>query len=366
MKIIHVVESFSAGTFDFIASMVSGMPEMQHLIVHGMREDTPDSYREMFPPTTEYCRWPHVGREISPLNDFRALKNLVTILRQYANADVIHLHSSKAGFLGRCAARFLGKQHCVLYTPHAVSFLRKDVSSLKRSIYVAFERFGAWMGGEIVACSPSEQAEFVCVGIGADAIENGVTLGVRPVQRDNHPLLLIGTMGRVSPQKNPHDFNVIASHFLGNDNIRFRWIGDGELRHVLNSGNIEITGWLPKHLADAQLADIDLYLSTSKWEGLPLSVLTAMVHGKPLLLSRCVGNVDLVRDGRNGYLYDGVDDAIKRLSFMLSDRASLNLFGRYSRLVVEQDYSRERMVERYRQAYETIAQRNRFFFKDRS
>ena len=74
-------------------------------------------------------------REISIFKDFLALKELIDILKNITEKNVIHLHSSKAGFLGRIAAKIIGFNGNLIYTPHGISFLRKDISNNKKRFF---------------------------------------------------------------------------------------------------------------------------------------------------------------------------------------------------------------------------------------
>jgi glycosyltransferase involved in cell wall biosynthesis len=78
-----------------------------------------------------------------------------------------------------------------------------------------------------------------------------------------------------------------------------------------------VTGWKCKESAIKYLHDADIYLSTSLWEGLPISVLQAMCYSKPLVLSDCTGNKDLIVD--NGYLCQSKEEIIVAINCLRSD-----------------------------------------------
>ena len=88
-----------------------------------------------------------------------------------------------------------------------------------------------------------------------------------------------------------------------------------------------MTGWLTKKELYRQLSQIDIYLSTALWEGMPLAVLESMAIGKPLLLSDCVGNVDLVTNDENGYIFKTESDAHSKLLDLLNDQSKREKFG---------------------------------------
>lgn len=184
------------------------------------------------------------------------------------------------------------------------------------------EKFAGFFGGKIVACSKSEKEAIEEQGIKNVTFINN---GIKPLQIEKKvnisDKITIISVGRLSIQKNPKLFNDIALEFKDNPNIQFIWCGDGELKSELTSPNIKCTGWIERKKLEIYLANADIYLSTSLWEGLPLSVLEAMSIGLPIILSNCVGNRDLVED--NDLLYNNKIEAIKIINDF---RENNNLF----------------------------------------
>ncbi|MGL5963636.1 MAG: glycosyltransferase [Fusobacteriaceae bacterium] len=313
-EILHVAECFSGGVYDFIVSLVNGLPEFNHTILYAKRENFKENFREDFSEDVKFIHWKNATREINLKKDFLAGKELFEILSQ-KNYDKIHLHSSKAGFIGRVVGRLKNGQDKIMYTTHGVSFLRKDVSNLKNSLYVLFEKIGMYMGGEIIACSKSEADYMIEKGIKkANYIYNGIEIPKElPTVQKDKDIINIVTLGRITYQKNPKLFNEIAEQFLDNKRIKFTWIGDGELKDELKSSNINITGWKNQKEVLEELCKGDVYLSTSLWEGLPLSVLQAISLGLPVVLSKCIGNIDLVQNKKNGFIFKKLSEAVKNL-----------------------------------------------------
>jgi len=350
MKIIHIAESFVAGCFDFIVELSNGLPNYQHIIIYGKRETTPNNFKEYFPSNTEFIYWKNATREINPKRDLYSLIHLIKILHKY-KADVIHLHSSKAGFLGRLATSILNIQYKVIYTPHGVSFLRKDVSNFKHKLFIYLEKIGYKLGGKIIACSKSEAEEYWKYRIKADYISNGIRCMPSNLTQEKNQEITIGTIGRITAAKNPTIFNNIAEKL----NVKFLWIGDGELRSELTAKNIEISGWIERKNIETLLNKIDIYISTSLWEGLPLSVLQAMCQAKPLVLSDCVGNRDLVKAGYNGFLFSSLEEAIKYLNILIENRNKLTEFGNHSQMMANKVYSLENMLKQYDSLYQKLS-----------
>ena len=347
MTVIHVLEPFVSGVSSAVISITEQLPEIKHIVVHGSRSlvDTVENVRAQFPRQTEFVEWKSAGREISLFRDIRALKELTALLRPRVNADtVVHLHSSKAGFLGRAACAILGIPR-VIYTPHCASFLRADIGFLKRHFFRFLERVGGAFGGKVVGCGKSEALLYSSLGKGASWVSNGVRISAPA--KDPRPRL-VSFSGVISVQKDPALFNELALAFK--DQL-FCWIGDGPLRDKLNAHNIKITGWADGATVNAWLDKTLIYLSASAWEGLPFGALEAMNRSCALLLRDVPGNRDLVVPGENGYVFGDKEEGTERLKAMLENPERTAAMGKKSREIAERDYSVEKMGAGYRSIY---------------
>jgi glycosyltransferase involved in cell wall biosynthesis len=166
--------------------------------------------------------------------------------------------------------------------------------------------------------------------------------------------LRVGTVARAAKQKDPIFFRRIAERFHLRPDTQFVWIGGGELAAELQGRSVAVTGWLDEHGVHEQLGRLDVYLSTSLWEGLSLGALHAMAAGKPLVLRRCSGNVDIVRHGENGYLFDDADEAEAHINVLARDPALRRQMGERSREIVAEAFDARRMVETYRALYRQL------------
>lgn len=358
MKVVHVVEPFAAGVATFIRYLVQRMPYDKHVIIHGERPEynTAIEIKMTFPQqNVNFLPWKGVRRQLSIVQDFRSLISLYRILKRIKGVDVVHLHSSKAGFLGRIVCTLLGFKN-VIYTPNGLSFMMDNHNWAKRKLYLFLELFSKMLYGRLIATSESEKLKLKKYGLKAESIYNGTNMKIA-IQQENEKFLSkkdkfrVITCGRIEFQKGPDWFNDIAKSFINNPCIEFVWIGDGPERKMLNSENIEVKGWLDSDEVYEELKHADLYLSTSRWEGLPFSVLEAMSFGKTLLLRKCVGNQDLVADGRNGHLFEYVDDAIKYLDHFYSQPFLNEYMGSQSRLMCQKYYDADATAFSYRKEY---------------
>jgi glycosyltransferase involved in cell wall biosynthesis len=308
--------------------------------------------KKRFPSHVTFIDWPFAEREINLKNDTRALISLIKILSNYRDA-VVHLHSSKAGFLGRIACRYLGIKR-VIYTPHGASFIRTDISRRDQRLFHLLERLGAFFGGLVVGCGKSEAKLYHNLGGNGLFVSNGVSITSTEEDKDVN---LITFVGIASKQKDPSLFNRIASRVKDGD---FIWVGDGPLRPALQSANITITDWVNTTAVYAYLNRASIYLSTSAWEGLPFGVLEAMNAGCALLLRDIPGNRDLVVQGQNGYLFNSEDEAVDHLKQMLADHEKTRAMGCKSRDIAKKDYSVGEMGRRYLEIYERLSDKRKY------
>ena len=355
MQIVHVAECLAGGVLTFLLNLTGALDEEQHVIIYSRRDNTPDNVEDLFENNVQLVPWRYAGREIRPTQDLKALLELMRLLRQYPHADVIQLHSSKAGFLGRLACRLLGRTGKVFYLPHGLSFAREDVSRKKKAFYTYLEKLGNAFCGDVIACSDSERKLLVKNGItNVHVINNGITVSAHsPAHRVFSYPLVVGTTGRLTYQKNPAMFNEVAKAFRGDDRVQFLWIGGGELENAIEPAeNVVVTGWLTPQEVQEKLKCADLYISTALWEGLPYAVLEAMNAGKPLLLSNCIGNVDLVKDGENGRLYHTAEEAGSVIRLLLDEPDILSVWGTQSYQMLASLFSVQQMKKKYKMLYE--------------
>lgn len=354
--VVHVVESFGGGVIGFVEQLCRYLPQIRHTVVHAVRagEVAPHITQARFPAETEFVLWPHAVREIAPLADARALAALVPILRRL-KPDVVHLHSSKAGFLGRIAARLIGHR-AVVYTPGGAALLRQDISPWKRGVYGRLESLAARFGGRVVACGKGEAQALAAYGVSADVIANGTEPGLAPVRPPaiaGKPLTVI-TTGRCTLQKDPARFGRIAKALAGEAKFRFVWVGTGELAADLPTDAVHITGWVPADQVRGILEQADIYLSTAVWEGLSLAVLEAMAAGLPLLLSNIPGNADVVQPGVNGALFGTEQEAIEALRQWANQAEVLASMGQASRALLLAEHDVQQVAQRYQELYQQL------------
>ena len=358
VKIVHVVEPLAGGIVTFLKSLVENLSSDSHIIVHGERVDVmpfTEVRRQFRHTNVRFIRWRSAQRSLRPVKDFRAFLELYTILRRLQQkklVDAVHLHSSKSGFIGRLVCRVLNIQN-VVYTPNGAPFMAGG-SKASNYLYRQLEKLGSSFGGRIVCCSPSEQLAYEEAGMPAITINNGIAVaepGLPAPDAGHKTRFRVVTSGRILSQKNPGLFNAIAGYFEEFPQFEFVWIGGGADAHLLTATNIKITGWLSPAEAKALLLTSDIYLSTAKFEGLSFSVLEALSLQKPVLLTDCIGNRDMVIQGLNGDLFTTSQQAILKIVQYFNNRYMLPVMGGHSAFHCEDAFDILQTKDRYRNLY---------------
>ena len=359
MTIVHIVEPFAAGVAVFVRSLTEAMPNDIHIVVHGERKSEMPAVevKKNFPTqNVRFVKWRSAGRAIDPFKDLMALAEVYKILirlKKKDMVDAVHLHSSKSGLLGRLACRLAGISN-VFYTPNGASFLSAS-NAVSKYFFQSLEKLShKLLGGNMVCCSASELEQYQKIGIIGDYINNGINIrkAKSPITkaRCNNKFIVV-TSGRIEDQKNPALFNAIASYFEDLKQVEFVWVGDGQAKNAFTAKNISVTGWLSPAEVNEYVVSADVYLSTSKYEGLSFSVLEALALKKAVLLSDCTGNVDIVKNGINGDLFATTNEAIIKILQYYNNREMLDVMGQYSRDICKAEFDGRENFKSYRELY---------------
>lgn len=354
-KILHIVESFGSGVFSFLVDLVNGTcNDFDITIAYGVREETLENFKDYFDSKVKFIKVENFTRSINPKRDLKALKEIKKIVKE-VKPDIVHLHSSKAGVLGRLAVN--GNKIKMFYNPHGFSFLKQDNSKAKRTIYWLIEKMTAIWNKKctIVGCSKGEYEEAkklnknsICINNGIDVEKlNKETAGFKEKEID-FDNLKICTVGRIGYQKNPDMFNKIAESF---PNLQFTWIGDGDLRDKLTSPNITITGWKSREEVLKILNEQDVFILCSLWEGLPISLLEAMYMKKICIVSDCIGNRDVIVDGENGFIARLLENYKMKIQMLLYKKIDIGKIKINAKAKTKQEFNTILMLSKYEKVY---------------
>lgn len=354
-KILHIVEAMGGGVFTYLVELANEMSdEFDITIAFGMRKETPQNYSDYFNKNIGMIRVENFTRNLNPIKDFKAYLELKKIIKEL-NPDIIHMHSSKAGAIGRLL--FHSKERKMFYTPHGYSFLRNDVFTLQRMIYKFAEKLCGKKDCLTVACGESEWEQSKMVTKHSTFISNGIN--IRKMQKDLENVNMCGgidtankkgftvyTVGRINHQKWTELFNEIAEKL---PHIHFVWIGDGDMRDKLTQPNITVTGWLENSEAMKLAMNYDVFLLASRYEGLPISLLEAMYMKKICVVSNVVGNKDVVKNGQTGFVCNHVDEFVHVIADLEKSIDKTLVENAYREII--EHYNSDWLCNRYRELY---------------
>jgi glycosyltransferase involved in cell wall biosynthesis len=301
----------------------------------------------------------------------RALLRTIRLARA-GRVQVIHSHGKGAGLYGRIAARVTGA--AAIHTFHGIHLAGYS------SLYPRLERALARWSYAIVHVSPSQAEEARALGLAppgrSRVIVNGVdaervrAIAARaPIARAQLGLrpggLVLATVARFDPVKGLDVLLRALPRIVARvPEAQLLLVGDGAERERLRrlarevdpgGRAVVLAGAIPD--AARVLPLVDLYVTASRREGLPLAVLEAMACGVPVLATRVPGHVDAVEDGVTGRLVP-VDDApalAEAAADLLGDPARRADLGRAGRERVERRFSRARMIAEIAELYREAA-----------
>lgn len=318
---------------------------------------------------------PNLVRDIHPLKDILALIKITKVLRKEA-FDIVHTHSSKAGLLGRLAAK-LAAVPIIIYAPHGHIFYGY-FNPLLTKIFVAIEKLAARFTDKIITLSEKGKKEQIKFKIAPDEKFVGIHSGVRfdnfsSVSRDRKAKrkeltlpadsLLIGTVGRLVPIKGQR-YLIEAMAYLKDaiPNLILLFVGNGPLQQDLEmqaqdlkiSDQVRFLG-LREDVPEI-LSILDLFVLPSINEGMGRALLEAMALAIPVVATDVGGTSDLVIDGKTGLLVRPQDPralASAMLNLLNNKTLAKQLAEQGKRWVVPK-FSSEEMVRKTDDLYQEL------------
>ena len=355
-KLLCVCESMATGIFFFLNSLYNCLCEdYEIVIVYAERYETPKDIREQFDDRIKLIRMDTFRRGMDPRMIWASQRELRKIIDE-EKPDVIHLNSSMAGIVGRIAAA--GTNIPVLYTPHLFSFMQPSFSPMKRFVFRTAEWCLARLGGYIIGVSESEYQAAARLTKRAGYINNCIDVTLpAPAPTAHRPGdgLKSGTSGRILPQKCPQRYAELA-RLIPEDEIV--WIGDGELRNVLQGlENVKVLGWMSRAEALEAVRKLDVFFLLSDSEGLSISLLEAMEAGTVCVASNIEANRQLIKNGVNGFLVNDVAEAAAVMNQIRSHRVDIDGIRRAAYTTILNEYNLDIMTRSYANVYRLAAER---------
>jgi glycosyltransferase involved in cell wall biosynthesis len=283
-------------------------------------------------------------RRIDPINDILALMRLVSLIHR-ERPDLVHSHTSKAGLLARIAAWITGTPS--VFTVHTWSF-DDGVRRLLRWIAVPLEKFAALFGGPIITVSDANIRKGLRWSIASKDRMVRIWLGLPdlklPAKSKKRSQVTMIMVARFVEQK---DHELLLRALAGvSGNWALQLVGNGPtldktqaLATELNlNERIQFLG--ERSDVPELLAQADIYILASKWEGLPVSILEAMRASLPVIANDVGGISEMVKDEVTGFLASaGNPDHLRLRIQMLIDSPQIRInMGRAARRNFEENF----------------------------
>lgn len=321
----------------------------------------------------DIVRAPSLVREVAPVKDALALRHLTRLFREGAY-DIVHTHTSKAGFIGRLAAR-RANVPIVVHTPHGNIF-DGYFSRLKTGIFVRAERKAAKWCDRIIELTAGGIDEHLAQGIGTrdqyTVIFSGIDFSpydqavIR--KRDTRRVLgvdeqdfLIGGVGRLEPIKGFAYF-IEAAERIGRvvPNARFIHAGKGSLETALRNrakpqgDRFRFLG-MRDDIPDL-MAAMDILVLPSINEGMGRVILEAAAGGTPTVAAKVGGVPDVIKTGETGILVSpkSAEEIADIVVGLCQDRGRIEAMGKAAREFAVPDFGLDRMVMRIESLYEEL------------
>jgi glycosyltransferase involved in cell wall biosynthesis len=304
---------------------------------------------------------PNLTRDIQLFGDLIAVKECVALIKEI-NPDIIHAHSSKAGVIARIAGWFC--QVPVLFTAHGWGFTH-GTPTLRRIIALIVEKLLASLTTKIICVSESDRYLAIRHGVGTKnslvTIHNGIAnIPVTTANPSQQPPRLI-MVARFNEQKDQSTLlKAIAQ--LHNPSIHLDLVGSGSslesCKALANSlGITEQVSFLGDRTdVPDLLAQSQIFILSTHYEGLPISILEAMRAGLPVVATNVNGIPEEVEHGKTGLLVPHKDiNSLANALQTLIESPSLRLqMGEAGRLKFEQEFTVERMINETRDVYDQV------------
>jgi len=313
-------------------------------------------------------------QKINPYCDSVALWELICLMRQ-EKYDIVHTHNSKAGFIGRLAAKIAGVP-IIVHTIHGFAFHEYERSP-RRILFICLERFAAKFTDKLITISEPLRQWGLDLGIGKPeryvTIYSGIEIDKFQVKIDIEEKrrqfgikstdLVVGVVSKLWEGKGHKCILQAARNVITKvPNVKFMFVGEGYLREELEAltqqlglNNHVIFSGFRTDLPELT-STFDIAILASFFEGLGRVLLEAMVLGKPVIATKVGGIVDVVDDGKTGILVPPNDSnalagAIVRL---LSDDDLRKKMGKAGKEKIDAKFSAQTMVSQIEKVYEEL------------
>ncbi|MFA6074750.1 MAG: glycosyltransferase family 4 protein [Negativicutes bacterium] len=305
---------------------------------------------------------PTIIKPISPLKDGLAIIATIKLFSKI-KPDIVHCHSSKTGLIGRVSAKVLLIP--TVFTAHGWATLR-SYGKLKTWLYLIIEKFAAYLTDCMVCISTGDlqlaKKMFACKRF--ELVYNGIPdTEFLATRHDSARPLKLCMVARFAHPKTPGIVVAALEKLLAQGTImQLTLIGGGpdidKMKNQFDKSSVakEIKFFGETAYVERELLNYDVFVLSTIWEGLPISIIEAMRAGLPVVASNVGGNSDLIVDEVTGYLFESgdVDKLAEILNKINCNRGLLQQLGNNGRRRYHELFTEKVMLEKTVKIYETV------------
>ncbi|HEX8333458.1 MAG TPA: glycosyltransferase [Segetibacter sp.] len=305
----------------------------------------------------------NIKRQIHLFYDPYCFVQILSFIRKI-QPNIIHAHSAKGGMLGKLSAYF--HRIPVVFTPNAFSYL--SFIGFKRTLFYSLEFFSRKKVNKLLAVSYSESDRAVHeLNYKAEQVSvvlNFIKIDTAAVNRNFDQCKQIGMIGRLTHQKNPLFFLEIAKRIQGIfPEIKFILLGAGYHDHLKKDAlefirnhqlnNVQIVSW-GEYQLEKFYEELDIFLLTSSFEGLPFSLLEAMSYKLPCIATNVDGSKDVVKHNDNGFLVNSAEETVSKIVLLIQSKALRERLGSSAYEYVKEFHNAQINVKKIELLYENL------------
>ena len=378
-RILRIVNRFNLGGPTFNSAYLTKYlsPEYKTLLIGGKHTDSEESSDHILNELdVSFLKIEEMSREVSLQNDYKAYKKIKEIIAEF-KPDIVHTHASKAGLLGRLAARKMGVK-VIVHTFHGHVF-HSYFGKLKTEIFRNLEKFLAKRTDKIIAISNIQKQElsekykiakpnkFEVIPLGFDLSkyqEN--TTQNRKIFRDkfqiNDDTIAISIVGRLVPIKNHKLFIDAINQLLkkSDKEIKAFIVGGGELfdelKEYVASLNLQneiiFTSWIKE--TELVYAGSDIIALTSLNEGTPVSLIEAQASGLPIVSTNVGGVSDITFENSSIIVNQEIEELSNAFIEIISKFDTFKLNAEKNKTKIIENFGYKRLINDYKKLYSEL------------
>ena len=363
MKVLHIITRMNTGgPAVFLDHLTNAMSDIgtNSTIAYGYCESNETDYVENHEIKAKLIKIETLHRSLNPFDDMRTFLALRRVIKE-VEPDLVNTHTSKAGVLGRIAAKSIDRSMPVVHTYHG-HLIYGYFAKYKTIIFTVIERLLAQFTNAAVSITKETQTSLQKLKIGKNLEWSVIHLGI-PVSNnsalpfnDGNKLKLLW-VGRFTDIKDPTYAVKVMKELekISPNKFELSMVGGGELLDQIKKSAqnlpIRFFGWMDKPFENS--GHFDLLLLTSKNEGMGLVMLEAANYRKPTIARNVGGVGEFIKDGVNGLLIDGDPAEMANKINSLSSE-SLNKMGEASYQILVKDFTDKVMASNYLKLYNSL------------